>query len=510
MEDVQDIVFATANSRYSHTSLALRCLVANLGDLARRSRIEELTLSDDPAQVAESLLASSPKVVLLSVYIWNTVLLTEVAEIIKKVRPEVVLVVGGPEVSFEAHRQRIAQIADHVVQGEAEAALPGLLEQILAGASGMEKVVEATPPALDAIVLPYALYNDEDIAHRVIYVEASRGCPFGCEFCLSSLDRTVRRFPKAALLDAIDGLWERGARRFKFLDRALHLAIWPDLLDRFASKGDPACSLHFELVPDRLPSELFDGLKRFPPGAVQLEAGLQTLNGEVSVRIGRKQNTEKALRNLERLRRETGVHIHADLVVGLPGESLESFATGFDRLMSVGLQEIQVGILKRLRGAPIGRHDDEWKMVYRSRPPYDILQNRLIDFATMQRLKRFSKYFDRICNRGHFISFQPLIWEERSPFESFLHLTDWLYRQTGQVHSISLPRMAELLFVWGTEQQGMDPGLVAHHLLADLSSQGRRGFPAVIAAHGSAQTSQKKEGKAAALLPRQQRHVRGR
>lgn len=510
MDTEKDIVFATANARYAHTSLSLRCLVANLGDLAHRSRIQEFSISDDAAQMAEALLASSPKVVLLSVYLWNTALLTEVAEIIRKVRPAAVLVVGGPEVSFETDEQRIAQIADHVVQGEAEAALPGLLEQILSGTSGIPKVLKAEPPNLDGVSLPYDLYSEEDIAHRVIYVEASRGCPFGCEFCLSSLDRAVRRFPKAALLGAIDGLWARGARRFKFLDRALHLAIWPALLDYFAAKGDPSCSLHFELVPDRLPAELLEGLKPFSPGAVQLEAGLQTLNDEVSARIGRRQNIEKALRNLARLRTETGAHLHADLVVGLPGETVESFAAGFDRLMTLGLQEIQVGILKRLRGAPIRRHDDEWGMVYRSSPPYDILQNRTIGFTTMQRLKRFSKHFDRICNRGHFISFQPLIWENRSPFEALMDLSDWLYRETGRVHSVSLSRTAELLFVWATKKRGMDPGVVASRLFADLSLRGRRGIPAVIAEHGRGETRKGGDDGVVSLLPRQQRHVERR
>ena len=151
-------------------------------------------------------------------------------------------------------------------------------------------------------------------------------------------------------------------------------------------------------------------IAKFPPGALQFEVGIQTFNEEVGQLISRRQNYEKLADNFHFLRRETGVHIHADLIVGLPGETLESFAAGFDRLIALGPQEIQVGILKRLRGTPIVRHDAEWQMIYNPHPPYEILQNKLIDFATMQRLRRFARYWDLVGNSGNFIETTPLIW----------------------------------------------------------------------------------------------------
>ena len=168
------------------------------------------------------------------------------------------------------------------------------------------------------------------------------------------------------------------------------------------------------MIPDRLPESLREIIARFPPGALQFEVGIQTFNEEVSQLISRRQNYEKLADNFHFLRRETGVHIHADLIVGLPGETLESFAAGFDRLIALGPQEIQVGILKRLRGTPIVRHDAEWQMVYNPHPPYEILQNKLIDFATMQRLRRFARYWDLVGNSGNFIETTPLIWSKSS------------------------------------------------------------------------------------------------
>src|SRR5439155_19014129 len=161
------------------------------------------------------------------------------------------------------------------------------------------------------------------------------------------------------------------------------------ILEFFLERYQPGHFFHFEMVPDRLPEPLREVIAKFPKGALQFEVGIQTFNEEVGRLIKRRQNYQKLEENLRFLRATTGVYIHADLIAGLPGESVESFAAGFDRLVALGPQEIQVGILKRLRGTPIVRHDTEWKIAYNPHPPYDILQNKLIDFATMQKLKRF-------------------------------------------------------------------------------------------------------------------------
>src|SRR5204863_9964817 len=163
------------------------------------------------------------------------------------------------------------------------------------------------------------------------------------------------------------------------------------------------------------------------PGALQFEVGIQTFNEEVSALIKRRQNYERLEENLRFLRSETGVHIHADLIAGLPGETIESFAAGFDRLVALRPQEIQVGILKRLRGTPIARHDAEWRMVYNANPSYEILQNKLLDFPMMQKVRRFARYWDLVANSGTFVETTPLLWSGgASVFPAVLLLRSWL------------------------------------------------------------------------------------
>jgi len=177
-----------------------------------------------------------------------------------------------------------------------------------------------------------------------------------------------------------------------------------------------------------------------------LEAGVQTFNENVANTIGRKQNTKRVEENLKQLLNDTGAHIHSDLVVGLPGEDINSFAQSFDRLLKIGTHEIQVGILKRLRGAPIKKHSEEWQMVYRSVAPYDILKNKLIDFDSMQRLKRFSRYFDLVFNSSNFSLTSTHILSGDSAFWEFIKFSDWLFKKTNQTSSIALNRLAELIF----------------------------------------------------------------
>ena len=427
-----DIVLTTLNAKYIHAAFGLRYLLANLGELRPSAALVEFDINQRPLDIAEMILAREPKIIGFGVYIWNVAPTTEVVTAIKRLRPEIKIILGGPEVSYETEGQPIVQLADHVITGEADLKFAevcrGLLERRPparlesnrecehAGSetsAPLPKIIPAEVPDFSKIILPYDLYTDDDLAHRIIYVEASRGCPFTCEFCLSSLDIPVRQVPLPAFLDQMQQLLDRGVKQFKFVDRTFNLNVATSraILEFFLARHQPGHFYHFEMIPDRLPAELREIIARFPPGTLQFEVGIQTFNPEVGALISRRQNCERLADNFNFLRRETGVHIHADLIVGLPGETLESFGAGFDRLIALGPQEIQVGILKRLRGTPIVRHDAQWQMVYSAHPPYEILQNKLIDFATMQRLRRFAKYWDMVGNSGNFLESTPLIWK---------------------------------------------------------------------------------------------------
>ena len=447
------IVLTTLNARYAHASLGLRYLLANMGGLASVTRLQEFVIGIRAADVVEKLLAMEPKIIGFGVYIWNVDELTHIVALLKRVAPQVTVVLGGPEVSYETGEQEIIRLADYVITGWGDITFPQLCEQLLQGPSPLMKVHTGEQPAMTQIAFPYQHYAAEDIAHRTVYVEASRGCPFKCEFCLSALDKTAWPFPLEAFLAELERLYVRGARVFKFVDRTfnLHIAtsqrILQFFLDKLNAASDDPVFAHFELVPDHLPDALKATLRQFPAGTLQFEIGIQTLNVDVQARISRRQNNEKALAHLRWLREETQAHLHVDLIAGLPGEDVQSFAEGFDQLVALHPHEIQLGILKRLRGAPISRHTAAYGLVFDSAPPYQILQTDRISFSQMQRLVRFARYWDLVANSGRFADLMPAVLSD-SPFARFLALSDWLYQHTDATHRLAPERLRRLLERW--------------------------------------------------------------
>ncbi|MDO5675654.1 MAG: DUF4080 domain-containing protein [bacterium] len=476
------ILLATINARYIHASLGLRWLCANLGELQPEAKLLEFTLDDQAADMAEAILAQQPRILGLGVYIWNALQTQGLVNLLKQIAPDLLIVLGGPEVSHLPLRVDFSQ-ADYLIQGEGELSFARLCRELLAGRRPGEKIITAATPELSQVQLPYQLYSDHDIAHRLIYVEASRGCPFGCEFCLSSLDKRVRSFDLAAFLAALEDLWQRGARTFKFVDRSFNISISNTLaiLDFFLVK-EPPFHVHFEVVPDHFPQAVQERLQRFPAGSLQLEIGIQTLQPNVAAAIGRRLQLDKIRHNLQFLAKETGAHLHLDLIIGLPGESVEKFGAGLNRLMSWCRGEIQLGILKKLSGTVLNRHDAEHGMVYSSLPPYELLQNDCIPFAHMQALKRMARYWDLVYNSGNFRSTAPLLWPDGDVFRGFSAFSCRLFDQTRATWKIALPRLAELLYHYLVTEKGADPSTVANHLARDiLTVKGRVLPPAILA-----------------------------
>jgi len=507
---VARILLTTLNAKYIHAAFGLRYLMANLGALRPQAAILEFDVQQRPLDIVETILAQDPEIVGLGIYIWNVTEATAVVAVLKRIRPDLIVVLGGPEVSFECDQQEIVRLADYVVTGEADLKFAELCAQLLEGRRPNAKIIPAEVPDLAKVALPYELYTDADVAHRVIYIEASRGCPFTCEFCLSSLDIPLRSFPQAELLAAAQRLLDRGVRQFKFVDRTFNLntAASRAILQFFLDRWRPGLFVHFEMIPDRLPEALREVIAQFPPGALQFEVGVQTFDEEVSKNISRRQDHDRLADNLQFLREKTGVHVHADLIVGLPGESLHSFAAGFDRLVAMRPQEIQVGILKRLRGTPITRHDQAWDMIYHSHPPYEILRNKLLDFPTMQRLRRFARFWDLTANSGNFIETTPLLWSNGlSPFAAFLDWSDWAYSRVGRQHSIALASLAELLFEFLTTRIGLERTTAAQSIWRDWQRSGRREKPEFLAPHIPVELAKPAQGRG--LAPkRQARHLR--
>lgn len=480
-----DIVLTTLNARYSHASFGLRYLMANLGDLQSRATMMEFDLRVPVVRMVEQILAASPRVVGIGVYIWNAHPSTELVRALRARDSSLVLIVGGPEVSHEVEQQEICTLADYVITDEGDLALPELCRKILSDQRPDARIIQGGFVDVNRLALPYHLYSERDIAERVIYVEASRGCPFTCEFCLSSLNVPVRRFPLETLLPAFQDLLDRGVLHFKFVDRTFNLSIKYSLriLEFFLQQYREGLFLHFEMIPDRLPDELADTLMKFPRGVLQFEVGIQTFNEEVAARIKRRQDFVATEKNLVWLLKHTGAYLHADLIMGLPGESLESFAAGFDRLVALGPQEIQVNMLKRLRGTPIIRHDTEFAMRYSSAPPYELKENRDLNAATVQRLQRFARFWDLLANSGNFMQSAPLIWSNGSPFACFMACSEALYARFGRTHALPLEELAEGLFDYIRSITTMDGSEVARMVWHDVSRGGRRDMPLFLRPH---------------------------
>lgn len=543
------VVLCTLNARYIHASLGLRYLLANLdayggAGLRAKTQLCEYTVSRAPEALLADLLrvlGDRPEgvpgpvaIVGFGVYIWNVAATTQLLRLLKAVRPELRVVLGGPEVSHEIEGQEIAELADHVITGWGEVSFARLCRALLNNVLPQPKIIQGVQPDLAQLELPYAHYTDEDLAHRLLYVEASRGCPFKCEFCLSSLDKTAWAFDLTRVLSALESLYQRGARHFKFVDRTFNLRLDNALrilqffLDR---QGDPdnseRLSLHFELIPDRLDQALRERLAEFAPGVLQLEIGVQSFNPQVQRLISRRQDDVATDFNLRWLLAHSHAHLHADLVFGLPGESVESFAAGFDRLLAIGPQEIQLGILKHLRGTPIARHTQTHGMVYAQESPYQVVQTSLISAAWVQAFARFARYWDLLANSGRFTGALSLLFQVpavsaprelcssgvdltllkdaqgSSAFWRFFALSDWLWQKLGRTQHLTPEQLVDALFEY--LGRSAPPQVVRQVLLDDYVKSGARGNP--VALRGwQARTDHGGRTPGSALRARQQRH----
>jgi hypothetical protein len=368
-----------------------------------------------------------------------------------------------------------------VIAGEADRAFYQLckslvIEQIIPET----KIIPATPPDPKTLALPYDLYTDHDLQNRIVYVEASRGCVYKCEYCLSSLDKGVRAFDLDVFIQQMQKLYDRGLRQFKFVDRTFNLNpnTSSQILQFFLDK--PAF-VHFEMVPDRFPDNLKDLVKQFPEGSLQFEIGIQTFNPETAQLVSRKNDLDKLRANMDFLKNQTKVHTHADLIAGLPAEDLNSFGAGFDRLFAMQPDEIQVGLLKRLRGTPIIRHQQKYKMVYQSKAPYQILQTSTLSFDEVLFLSRFARYWDMIGNSGRFPSFVKQV-VTIDPFNQMKLVTEFMYAHFGRTHKISYEALLQGLYEFCLNQ-GMSIEKATAMLEADFKLSSHQAVPKFLKKH---------------------------
>jgi len=496
------IVLSTLNARYIHTAFGLRYLYANMAEMQSITQIMEFGIQQKPSDIAEQLLQQQPQIIGLGVYIWNVAEISAVVAILKQVAPQVKLILGGPEVSHPPDLPEVAKLADFIITGHGEISLPTLCRQLLADQLPSETLITGETAALDTLASPYPFYNDSDLKQRIVYVEASRGCPFKCEFCLSALDATAKPFALEAFLHNMALLYQRGARNFKFIDRTFKLKVDASvaILAYIIAKTPEDLQLHFEVIPDNLPDRLKQAIQQFPLGCLQFEVGVQSFDPLIQQRISRKQDNDKTKANLTWLRQHSHAHIHADLIAGLPGDTMAGFGRSFDQLIALNPQEIQVGILKRLRGAPINRHSENYQMRYDPYPPYAILSTRDMSFNEIQRLNRFARYWDLIGNSGRFGSTLPLILADQ-PFKRFMQFSDAIFAIADSTWQIALKRLFELTYVVMINTLKILPETARQVLEQDYLRNGEKGRPNFIPPDNPALVKRKLTHKRQ-LLPR--------
>lgn len=476
------ILLTTLNARFAHASLALRYLYANMHELRDHAEIVEFTIQQNVEDILEKIIEKQPTIVSFSVYIWNIVETTQLVKELKILRPDITIIIGGPEVSYEYEETEIYKTADYLIQGWGDISFYKLCRQLVNKQIVLGKAIQGIQEKLENIILPYDYYTDHDIKHRTVYVEASRGCPFKCEFCLSSLDKTAWTFPLEPFLQAMDKLYQRGLRQFKFIDRTFNLKkefttrILQYFLDKINDHPEDAMFLHFELVPDHLPDELKELILLFPEGSLQFEIGIQTLNPTTQALISRKTDLQKAQDNIHWLSTKTTVHLHVDLIAGLPDENLEAFGQGFNELWSWQPQEIQLGILKRLKGTPIIRHTESYGYKYSLNPPYSVLENNDMSFEVLNHIKRIAKFWDLIANSGRFKNTLNLLLNDNA-FQAMSDFTSWAFPQVNQTHGIALDKLFALVFEYLNKHTQHNLQTIQQTMQQDFIRIGTHGWP---------------------------------
>ncbi len=469
------VALVAINARFSHASLGARFLLANSPDwLREQTGFLEFNINNDRDQIEDAIVALHPAIVAIGVYIWNRTMVEELVAALRRRHPAMTIVLGGPEIAYDTESP-LGRKADCIVRGEGERLWPDICHRLLQG-SAVPRLPDPCPPAAGQLAMPDAWYSDLDVRHRNLYVEASRGCPLACDFCLSSVDAGVRFFPVEAVTASLRRLLARGARQFRFIDRSFNLGGQhaEEILQFFLDHLEPGLRLHFEMTPDGLSKRLRALLCRFPPRCLHIETGVQSFRQDVLAAVNRRCDPQALAEGIAWLSAEAGADVHADLIAGLPGETLASFAAGFDRLVRLQPSEIQVGILKQLHGTPLRRQAGSAGLRFRQAPPYDVLQTATMRGDELNDVRRFAAHWERVVNRGRFPRGTALMLESAaSPWRRFDRFSRPLAVEHG-LTGIGLVEMAAALLRFMTRDCGLAEAAVRQALRQDYHAEGRR------------------------------------
>ncbi len=412
LKEGQRACICAVNASYTHTSLALLCLKAACG--AMQPDTKEYSINDSVQRVCAELYLTDCDVYLFSCYIWNLTFLEQVASRLKAVKPGCVIVFGGPEVSYETEAFMLQHpYVDLCIRGEGDESVPALLRGAdfsdIDGLCYRENGVVIQPPACvrDLNALP-RIYNVDTLAkmqNKMLYYETSRGCPFRCSYCLSSTSHGVRYFDLDRVKADFKLFMDAEVPLVKLTDRTFNVdAQRTEELIAFVLENNRKTCFHFEVSADILSEETLALLEIAPKGYFQLEIGVQTTNAQTSAAIDRNADFERIKDNVQRLKKTENMHLHLDLIAGLPYEDYRSFHRSFNDVFALQPDMLQLGFLKLLKGTKIRSQTDKCAFICTNEPPYEVLATRWISYKDMLRLKRIEHVLELYYNSGAFAS----------------------------------------------------------------------------------------------------------
>ncbi|WP_202080507.1 B12-binding domain-containing radical SAM protein [Caldalkalibacillus salinus] len=439
-----NIIVSTLNAKYIHTCLALRYL-KSYAQPEFEVQMKEFTIKDPAMNIVTELHSLQPDIIGFSCYIWNIEQTIPVIQMLKKVHPDLKIVLGGPEVSYDVEYwfERVPEI-DFIVVGEGEDTFKQLLQEVQSeqkyhmvfGLAYRHKngdvIVNPPRPKLDLKEVPSPFRFEEDTQHlakRITYIETSRGCPFSCQFCLSSIEVGVRYFDIERMKEEILFLIENGAKLIKFVDRTFNIKrdYAMEMFD-FLIKNHQGCVFQFEITADIMRPEVITFLNEHaPPGVFRFEIGVQSTNDATNERVQRKQNFKKLKRTVEMVRDGGKITQHLDLIAGLPEENYDSFRKTFNDVFTLGPEELQLGFLKMLRGTGVRLRAAEHDYVYMDQAPYEILSNNVLPFEDIVRIKRVEDVLEKYWNDHRMDHTIQYITQQTfsSPFDFFQSFGDY-------------------------------------------------------------------------------------
>jgi anaerobic magnesium-protoporphyrin IX monomethyl ester cyclase len=413
---MKKVVLSTLNAKYIHTNLAIRCLKAYIQP-HYDAELAEYTIKDPVLNIATDLFSKKPDVIGFSCYIWNIEETITVIQVLKKILPEVKIVLGGPEVTYDVPYwlDRLEGEVDFIVLGEGEETFKQLLDEIhgdenwsnvhgIAYLDNSKPVIKPQQNKIDLRNVPSPFRFEEDLpqlSKRVTYIETSRGCPFRCQFCLSSIEVGVRYFDREKVKEDIRFLMEHGAKTIKFVDRTFNISrsYAMEMFQFLIDEHLPGTVFQFEITADIMRPEVIEFLNQeAPPGLFRFEIGVQSTNDETNDLVMRKQNYKKLTRTVTMVKDGGKIDQHLDLIAGLPEEDYHSFRKTFNDVFELRPEELQLGFLKMLRGTGLRIRANDHQYIYMDHSPYEILGNNVLSFDDILRIKQVEDVLEKYWN----------------------------------------------------------------------------------------------------------------